>query len=104
MIDPDSRAYRDGGGLLGGAVALDWARQALDSERGDAALHRRRLRRRPGPAARRARDACGDAGASLTVEEIDPDVFGEELDQPAYAEVERIAAVGALMVPASPTD
>ena len=25
--------------------------------------------------------------------EIDPDVFGEELDQPAYATAERIAAV-----------
>ena len=27
-------------------------------------------------------------------EEIDPDVFGEELDKPAYAHVDRIAAVG----------
>jgi hypothetical protein len=26
--------------------------------------------------------------------EIDPDVFGEELEQTAYAHVERIAAVG----------
>ena len=26
--------------------------------------------------------------------EIDPDVFGEELDQPVYAQVDRIAAVG----------
>ena len=26
--------------------------------------------------------------------EIDPDVFGEELEQPAYAHVERIAVVG----------
>ena len=27
-------------------------------------------------------------------EEIDPDVFGEELDRPAYANADRIAAVG----------
>jgi hypothetical protein len=27
-------------------------------------------------------------------EEIDPDVFGEELDRPAYATADRIAAVG----------
>ena len=27
-------------------------------------------------------------------EEIDPDVFGEELDKSAYAHVDRIAAVG----------
>jgi hypothetical protein len=26
-------------------------------------------------------------------EELDPDVFGDELDRPAYAAVERIAAV-----------
>jgi release factor glutamine methyltransferase len=30
------------------------------------------------------------------VEELDPDVFGEELDAPAYADVERIALVGLL--------
>ena len=40
------------------------------------------------------REECGDAGASLTVEEIDPDVFGEELHAPHYEAVERIAAVG----------
>jgi hypothetical protein len=28
------------------------------------------------------------------VEEIDPDVFGEELDRPEYWETERIAALG----------
>jgi len=28
------------------------------------------------------------------VDGVDPDVFGEELGQPAYGEVERIAAVG----------
>ncbi|MDP2357826.1 MAG: class I SAM-dependent methyltransferase [Beijerinckiaceae bacterium] len=31
--------------------------------------------------------------ATWTYDEIDPDVFGEELDQPAYLNVERIAAV-----------
>ncbi|HEX4351601.1 MAG TPA: hypothetical protein VHZ95_01780, partial [Polyangiales bacterium] len=31
---------------------------------------------------------------AVTYESIDPDVFGDELAQPAYAEVERIAAVG----------
>jgi len=28
------------------------------------------------------------------VEELDPDVFGEELERAEYAEVDRIAAVG----------
>jgi hypothetical protein len=30
--------------------------------------------------------------------ELDPDVFGEDLDEPAYAQVERIALVGAVIV------
>lgn len=34
---------------------------------------------------------------SITYEEIDPDVFGEELDQPLYGEVERIALVAVLI-------
>ncbi|CAB1214589.1 methyltransferase [Acinetobacter bouvetii] len=33
------------------------------------------------------------ANVSWTYEEIDPDVFGEELDQPAYQHIERIALV-----------
>ncbi len=32
-----------------------------------------------------------------TYEEIDPDVFGEELDRPQYAQAERIAAVGLIV-------
>ena len=35
-----------------------------------------------------------DARFKWSYTEIDPDVFGEELEQPAYAHVERIAAVG----------
>ena len=36
-------------------------------------------------------------GARLVYEEIDPDVFGASLARPSYAEVERIAAVGAVV-------
>ena len=32
-------------------------------------------------------------GAAFHYEELDPDVFGEELEKPGYAAVERIAAV-----------
>jgi hypothetical protein len=41
--------------------------------------------------------ACAETGSSLELSEIDPDLFGEELDQPHYESVERIAALGALM-------
>lgn len=37
------------------------------------------------------------AGLDLSYEEIDPDVFGGVLRGPAYADVERIAAVGAVL-------
>ena len=40
---------------------------------------------------------CREGGASLTIDEIDPDVFGEELREPGYETVERIAAVGVVI-------
>jgi hypothetical protein len=33
-------------------------------------------------------------GLQFVYEEIDPDVFGEDLDRQAYADVDRIAVVG----------
>lgn len=38
-------------------------------------------------------DALATFDGSFRYEELDPDVFGEELERPAYARVERIAAV-----------
>ena len=40
---------------------------------------------------------CVRADAVLEYREIDPDVFGEELDEAPYARVERIAAIGAVI-------
>ena len=45
----------------------------------------------------RLRDLAADQGCTLDYEEIDPDVFGEELETESYRDVERIAAVGALI-------
>ena len=45
------------------------------------------------------REECREWGASLTIEEIDPDVFGEELRAPRYDAVERIAAVSLKIAP-----
>ncbi len=44
-----------------------------------------------------ALDEVARAHAVCRVEELDPDVFGESLDEPAYADVERIALVGLLV-------
>ena len=42
------------------------------------------------------RDAAA-LGCSLSYKEIDVDVFGDELDRPAYGQVERIAVVAAVL-------
>jgi hypothetical protein len=39
----------------------------------------------------------GDADVRLSYREIDPDVFGEELELPGYEAVDRIAVVGAVI-------
>ena len=60
------------------------------------ALYRERDRRRPGRPGAALRDGL-PSGCSLRYDEIDPDIFGEELERPRYAEVERIAAIGAVI-------
>ncbi len=56
----------------------------------------------PVGSSQRCRTALGRSaerfGCSLRYREIDPDIFGELLDEPAYREVERIAAIGAVLV------
>jgi methylase of polypeptide subunit release factors len=99
IADPAHRAYRDGGAMHGGEVSLAWARAAAQRlERGGAFLLY------TGSAIVDGRDdlkgALLDAlaGFEVSYREIDPDVFGEELDREDYADVERIAAVGLVAV------
>lgn len=97
MMDPAGRSYRDGGDLWGGAVALDWASQALQllAPAGVMLLYTGvAYIRGEAPLLTQLEIVCSHVGASVTIEEIDPDVFGDNLDQSAYAHVERIAAVG----------
>jgi methylase of polypeptide subunit release factors len=103
MMDAAHRAYRDGGDLLGGSVALDWVGQALDrlNPGGTMLLYTGAgYVNGEAPLMGAIESACSNAGASLSWHEIDPDVFGEELDEPAYREVERIAAIGAVITTA----
>ncbi len=100
VIDPAGRSYRDGGSLLGGAIALDWTRQTLAhlAPGGAIVLYTGAAYvEGEAPLLAQLASACTASGASLELSEIDPDVFGDELDQPQYARVERIAAVGALI-------
>lgn len=99
IIDPAQRSYRDGGALHGGAVALDMARAAVERlcDGGRFILY-------TGSAIVAGRDLLGqalaqvaaDADCSFAYEELDPDVFGEELASPAYRDVDRIAVVAAV--------
>lgn len=103
MIDPDRRAYRDGGGLLGGEIALKWVEEALGRlEPGGTVLLYTGAPVVDGrmPLADALEKLCRDREARCSVEEIDPDVFGEELDGDAYRDVERIAAIGATITAA----
>lgn len=96
MLDDAKRAYRDGGSLLGGAVSLDWAHQALQAlaPGGSMLLYTgAAVTNGTMPLIEAVQQACDRAGATVSVEELDPDVFGEELEAPAYHRVERIAAL-----------
>jgi hypothetical protein len=101
IADNAGRTYRDGGGELGTGESVEWARQGLArlSEGGRLLLYsgspivggEDRL-------LSALSEVADETGCSLRYEELDPDVFGEELDGEPYAGagVERIAAVGAV--------
>lgn len=100
VADPAGRLYRDGGGMRGAALSLDWALAAARRiEPGGTVLLY------TGSAIVAGRDALRetlaeqvpDLGCSLLYCEIDPDIFGELLGEPSYGDVERIAAVGAVI-------
>jgi SAM-dependent methyltransferase len=95
------RAYKDGGDLHGARLSLDWVVAGM---------------RRLAPGGRfilytgstildggvdQFRDALAPAvaaqGCQLRYRELDPDIFSGELRRAAYADAERIAAVGAVI-------
>jgi len=97
LVDPKARDYRDGSGDYGETLGARIVRDAL--ARLD---HGGRLVVYTGSAIVDGRDVFRDAVASALTDararwrhwEIDPDVFGEEIERnEAYADVERIAAV-----------
>jgi methylase of polypeptide subunit release factors len=101
LVDEDRRLYRHGGGELGISVALGIAEESL-------------ARLRPGgrlilysgtpiiggadPLFESLQSLLKLSASHFVYEEIDPDIFGEELDRPAYANADRIAAVGLTVI------
>ena len=100
IVDPAGRAYRHGGDMHGARLSLDWALEAARRIEPDATMllytgsaivdGRDSLREA-------LEDAMAPLGCSLRYEEIDPDIFGELIGTPGYEDVERIAAVGAVI-------
>lgn len=100
IADPGGCTYRDGGAMHGAALSLAWAEETA---------------RRLPPGGRMLlytasaivggedrleaglRAMLPGHGCALRYEELDPDIFGEQLSQPGYEGVERIAAVGAVI-------
>jgi hypothetical protein len=95
------RAYKDGGDMHGARLSLDWAGQALGrlSLGGKFVLYTGSAVLDGGIDAFRVALEGLMAGSAhrLTYEELDPDIFGGELRRGAYGDVERIAAVGAVI-------
>jgi len=100
IMDEDDRAYRDGGGMHGAQLSYEWAHAAAKrlNSGGHMILY-------TGVAIVDGRDelraaldkSLPDLGCSMSYRELDPDVFGEELDKRPYRDVERIAAIGAVI-------
>lgn len=94
MVDAGGRAYRDGGGTLGAGLPLRVVEAAIAhlNPGGSLVLF-------TGSAIVEGRDGFGEmagalcerAGLDWTYREMDPDAYGEELAEPAYAQVERLA-------------
>lgn len=99
LIDADHRAYRHGGGLHGGEVSIAMARAAAErlNPGGRLILYTASAIVGGEDRLRSALTAAlAEQGCDLRYREIDPDVFGEELASPAYADVDRIALVSAV--------
>ena len=103
LLDPDARLYRHGGGDLGSGLSTRIVLEGLPrlAAGGMLILY-------TGAPIVDGRDTFWESIAGIVTDanvryryaELDPDVFGEELESPAYSQVERIAAV-ALVIRAS---
>jgi methylase of polypeptide subunit release factors len=101
LVDEDRRLYRHGGGELGITLGLRIAKESMEKlvPGGCLVLY-------SGTPIVNGADAFFESlrpvlqlyASHFVYEEIDPDVFGEELDRPAYAHIDRIAAVGLTVI------
>ena len=96
MLDVGERTYRHGGGALGAALSLRIVEQARERlTPGGSLLLYTGVAIVDGhdPLLEAVRLRLAGTTCSWVYREIDPDVFGEQLAEPGYEAVERIAAV-----------
>ncbi|HWL28279.1 MAG TPA: class I SAM-dependent methyltransferase [Burkholderiaceae bacterium] len=96
MADEAHRHYRDGGGALGSGLSVAIVEAAITRlrEEGSLLLYTGvAMVEGQDPFLSAVTSRLRDAGFAWHYVEMDPDVFGEELESPAYVRAERIAAV-----------
>ncbi|HKO58673.1 MAG TPA: class I SAM-dependent methyltransferase [Thermoanaerobaculia bacterium] len=89
LIDDAERLYRDGGGRFGEGLSVEIVRQSV----GTRLILYTATAIVDGVDTFRAAVEPLAAGRRFRYEELDPDVFGEELERNVYASVERIAVI-----------
>jgi methylase of polypeptide subunit release factors len=100
LIDAQNRLYRDGGGEFGLELSLRIVREALEHLKTDGTLVLY-----TGTPVVGGHDLLREAlvptieatGLAFEYEELDPDVFGEELAHPPYDQADRIAVVALIL-------
>lgn len=96
LNDDKQRLYRHGGGRWGEALSARIVREGVEqlAAGGRLVLYTGAVMvEGSDPLFDALRPELETAGHPWTYREMDPDVFGEELEEPAYADAERIAAV-----------
>ena len=96
LVDPGERAYRHGGGPLGAGLSLAILDAAMErlAPGGTLLLYTgAAIVNGTDPFKQAAEARLGGSGLGWTYEELDPDVFGEEVERGAYAAADRIAAI-----------
>jgi methylase of polypeptide subunit release factors len=97
LNDPAGRTYRHGGGRWGEALSERIVREGLQrlAPGGRLILYTgATIVDGADPLLQLLQPQLALAGWPWQYRELDPDVFGEELEEPAYLDAERIAAVG----------
>jgi methylase of polypeptide subunit release factors len=97
LDDAAQRAYRHGGTRLGRALSARIAAESLQrlAPGGQLLLYTGvAMVDGEDPFLGEMRPVLEASGCDWSYTEIDPDVFGEELERPVYAHIDRIAAVG----------